>query len=778
MLTEPLAASAANSCAPLFPSPLNRSETTTPLGAALMVAREELARLQGQGNSRPSALREAANDIAQAVTQQPRPNRRDPWVPEVLSLLKEMRAVGLYDLAAPAEIIAQARADLANGWTGLLAGMLRAAPWELNEAPALAQVPDWLWGDYVAWLFYSPPRFVAANVCPAQQRTAHLGDLECWVGRNAGSAAVRAAIASYLEADKLGDCHTHSAVWRKMAEVRGRMLSRVHVRGHSGYDPVVAPRHGRRLRLGFIARDLGPDPDVFSALPCFEQLDPKAFEVLLFSLSARESSEATYCARFAHGTHLLPEGTPERVKWLRSALLDVAVFVGDLGRGFDELAELALHRVAVLQVANHRTGFTTGLPEIDLYVAGTELTAEAATAFTERIGVLGGPSYSIAFAGAANEPVTASRADIGIPPTCTALFSFVDAVGASPSTIDAWARILSRNANAHLVIAVGHDAADFLVTRFCAAIDRALLAHGVESNRVTVFPMSVRRPHELRALLALSDVHLDANAGRHSSWAVAEALRAGVPVIALKTDAEGGESAAMLHSLGVPDLVAPDSDSYVQLATSLCSDVERAAFRDRIAAAIDSSPDFLDVLAASDAFGALIEAAFDELASLGRTEFRRQLDPIRCFRVDDPKATIAAGLAAFASGDVDTAAMEAGLALRSAPADADARHLQGLVLHAQGDVSRAVDYLLAAVQHPTASAAIWYALARALRDNRQISEAIQALETCIRIDNRHRDALFMLLELAEGAGAAEIARDILQCLQQVAPDDPRVMALS
>jgi tetratricopeptide (TPR) repeat protein len=173
-----------------------------------------------------------------------------------------------------------------------------------------------------------------------------------------------------------------------------------------------------------------------------------------------------------------------------------------------------------------------------------------------------------------------------------------------------------------------------------------------------------------------------------------------------------------------------------------------------------------------------MESAFDELSSLGRAEFRRQDEPVRCFSVGDPTDPVEAGLAAHARGDVESAAMEASLALRSAPADTRVRHLQGLVLHAQGNPSRAVDYLLAAVQRPEATAAIWYSLALALRDNGQVGEAIQVLETCIRMDHRNVEALLTLLELAEAAGATEIARDVLECLQQVAPEDPRVVAMS
>ena len=225
--------------------------------------------------------------------------------------------------------------------------------------------------------------------------------------------------------------------------------------------------------------------------------------------------------------------------------------------------------------------------------------------------------------------------------------------------------------------------------------------------------------------------------------------------------------------------MATNLDSYAQLALAIAVDaVKRNKLRERISAAMEATPAFMDTLAASDAFGALLESAFDELASLGRAEFRRQSEAIRCFGVENPGESVDAGLAAHANGDIDGAAMDANLALRSAPGDPRVRYLQGLVLHAQGNTARAVDYLLAAVQGSEATATMWYSLALALRDNRQPGEAIQVLETCLRLNHRDVEALFTLFELAQAAGGTEIARDVLECLKEVAPDDPRLLALS
>jgi cytochrome c-type biogenesis protein CcmH/NrfG len=71
-----------------------------------------------------------------------------------------------------------------------------------------------------------------------------------------------------------------------------------------------------------------------------------------------------------------------------------------------------------------------------------------------------------------------------------------------------------------------------------------------------------------------------------------------------------------------------------------------------------------------------------------------------------------------------------------------------------------------------------FTLAQALRADNQAPQAVQTLELCLRLDGKHVEALLMLFELAEQCGGGDPAREVLRCLQQVAPDDPRVLAMS
>jgi predicted O-linked N-acetylglucosamine transferase (SPINDLY family) len=660
--------------------------------------------------------------------------------------------------------------------------MLLAPAWHLPEAPELDTVPSWLWGEFAAWLFATPSEATAQT---AAQFSGHwlkrLESLERWVQRNPGSAAVRAALPACLQARLNPALFSSPRELRRAAELRGSILCRSLGKERLPFDPLPQAREGRRLRVGFVARHFGPGADLYANLACFEHLDAKGFEVFLFALEHSDTPEAQYAARRAKRCEVLPSGPAYRLAQLRQAKLDVLVFVGDLAGPVDDLTGMAIRRIAPLQVVNHRTGGTTGLPEIDLFVSGTQPpTLAAAEAFTERLGLVRGPAHAFAFARANGlVPAPAPRERLGVPAEATLLATVVTDSGVSRATLAAWVGVLERCPTSHLLVAFVPEAASASIAPFCRRIDATLQKHGVESNRVTILPCSSAAPLTVCALLRAADLYLDATGHAPPHW-LAEALAAGRPAVALAGAGNPDREAVagLLRAAGVPELIAPTQEEYLRLAADLAGNAaRRTACGSTVQSALEGGTAFLDTLAASDAFGAVLETAFDELVSLGREQFRAQREPLQCFGAEDVTEPVEAGLAAHARGDLDTAAFESAIALRSDPTHYRVRHLRGLVLQAQGESARAIDYLLAAVQDARATAAVWFDLAQALRASRRTAEAIEALRVCVRLEPQQVEPLLLLHELAESAGAIELTREVAQCLRAAAPEDPRVLAM-
>jgi predicted O-linked N-acetylglucosamine transferase (SPINDLY family) len=235
--------------------------------------------------------------------------------------------------------------------------------------------------------------------------------------------------------------------------------------------------------------------------------------------------------------------------------------------------------------------------------------------------------------------------------------------------------------------------------------------------------------------------------------------------------------AALLRSLGFDELIVRDEAEYLALAAKLAAaPALRTELAARIRAKMEEQPLFLDSLAASDACGALLTTAYDELCRVGRKTFRATRTPLQALSLQSEAVALAAGEQALADGDLSTATRGARDLLRSSPAHPKARHLLGRVLVASDNISRATTYLLATLPHQTQNASLWYDLARALRAGNQIPQAIEAIEGCLRIDESRVDAWLLLAELALSAGSVEMARDTAQVLQRLAKDDPRVIA--
>jgi predicted O-linked N-acetylglucosamine transferase (SPINDLY family) len=676
--------------------------------------------------------------------------------------------------AARVDVVAQADRDEialeANGWGGALARMLIGGAWQSSSTPGLNEVPDAYWGAYADWLFELPNR--ALESVETERLAAHLlkhnDELARWVDRNLGSASVRAAADAYLKHASLTRLASATPI-RQLAERRAHILARLFTRSVAPHAPFAEPRAGRRLRVGVICRDFDSSPETLSWAARVENLDPTAFEVVVFTLRDDESPLSRHLRSQVLAIKTLSSDLSGQIELLRNAAPDVLVFAGSIGGSVNDFTRLALVRSAPLQVLLEPAVITSGSPEMDLIVGSAEARAER---FTERLAIPNGAAlaFSLQHAAANEEPVF-ERENLGIPTDAVLLAAVLDERPVSRETITAWTSVLARAPQARLLLYfTGGRAHQHVAQQFCQALSAALGQANLATDRAHIFASEEPSHAEARALLRLAQIYLTPLGHSAPFWS-AEALALSVPVIATN------EMSALVQSAALDEVIAPDEPSYVSNVVRLANDTTlRTDVAAKLATQIERGVSFMDTLAASDAFGALLESAFDELCSLGRKEFQQQSEAVRCFGLPDPSETIDAGFAALERGDVETAAMEANLALRSAPDAPRARHLHGLVLHAQGNASRAVTYLIAALQGESPPASLWYALALALRDNGQIGEAIKALETCIRMDDRNVEALLILLELAQGAGAAEIAADVMTCLQSVAPDDPRVLA--
>lgn len=684
-------------------------------------------------------LHRARRETASAIVLLGR-NNNTAEVNAVIELQRKLAASGAADAVASAEDLSLADQLLGGGPMGLLAAMLLVPASQWPGAPAFKDVPAGLWPAYTAWLFHTPQGFCAVG--QAEAHAAHylrrLQELVAPAETQSESRHVKAALQVFATLNNSIPLYFSEGSLRQHMELRGRLLTAA-ARVDRRTDFPATPRAGRRLRVGFVNRHFGSQTETYSTLPTFEQLDPTRFDVQLFAHHDRGTDLEKYAASHASGLTVLPEKLEEQLKVLRAAALDVVVFGTNITAVCHEVTRLALHRIAPLQVVNNSSCTTSGLAEIDLYVSGelTE-TAEAATHFTERLGLLHGPAHAFNYEADRAEPSTQfTRAALGLTDDAVVFVSAANYFKILPEMRATWARLLATVPGSRLLLHPFNPnwSSSYPIKRFRTEMEETLAAHGVAASRLTISTNRFPSRTDVKALLAVGDIYLDTFpfGGVNS---LVDPLELGMPIVAW----EGGTmrsrmGAALLRQLRLGDLVARDEAAYLALAVQLATEpARREALRERIRPAM-AAPLFLDPLAASDLFGSVLERAFDELVSVGPQEFRRSREPVR----SGPEVP-----------------------LQAADRTAHAREL----LVADRTV-RAVDYLLGAVGTDPQDADAWFALAGALCRNNQKPQAVQALDVSLRIDPARIAAWTLLVELAENIGAADMATEARAIVQQL-----------
>ncbi|ACB73749.1 tetratricopeptide repeat protein [Opitutus terrae] len=696
-------------------------------------------------------------------------------------LIRKVVAAGVQERLA----VSDAAVPVAKGWPGLVAQMLLRPAWAIAVLPELERVPEWLMLTCAEWLFAVPESFAAPGQADAY--AAHcerqLTKLVEGVERNPGALAVRTALDHYQTRSNQALLRLSSQSLRRHAELHARLIARLERKKISVEPPVAIGREGRLLRLGFVVPEFDGSAAMHATMPLLGHLDPDRFETQVFILRPTENRWESAVRQSAAQVQTLPADVAEQAALIAGSMLDVLVFCGELTGSFGDLAKLATARLAPLQVATSaHHGGTTGFVNIDVFVAGafTEVDKDPAQ-FSERLAVMAGPARTFDFVtgtGAVETQIT--RADVGLPADAVVFAAAADWTQITPEVLASWSRLLSAVPNSRLLFQrTGADAVDAdIAARACAAIDRALAGAGIADDRSVLLTAVPASQHELEAVLSLGDVYLDVSG---EDAAAVAALSRGVPVVThAGAHLRGQRVAALLRSIGCSELIAPRAEEMNGLVVGLARNAEqRAGLAERIRSTMACVAWPFDALATGDAFGDVLESAFDEMLSVGERKLHGNDGPIQINgdAIALPEHLRAAEQA-LSDADYFNAAAEARQMLRAQPANAVARALLGRALLGLGQVARAVDYLLPAVEAADANAARWLYLAQAMHGNGQSSEAIQALQTSLQLDVTNGEAWLMLIDLAEAVGATDLARDAFTELKRHAPNHPQIAALS
>jgi protein O-GlcNAc transferase len=721
------------------------------------------------------ALRSAAFD---AILALPEKQKQGPEVDAARRLVEAYAGSDLVTVASGRDL-ARASACLTCGWNGVLAALLLAPVWQLGEALRLETLPA---GLRPTLLFRLPHTLTHSGQADAllAHYTARLRELVRLAEANPGSSSVRAALAAHgLAGDFTLLCNSTRSL-KDLLSLHGRLVSAVHGTARR-HDVTLIAREGRRLKIGFVLESIENVAHVRAALPWFEHLDPRRFEVTLFTLRPSFTDLATQVSAKVGEPRLIGIGTAPAVQHLRENFLDVAVYFTRVTRNGDPVTKIAAHRTAPLQIAIDETRLTSGLPNADLALLDAGEPAAEAAHFTERVALL--PPQGVPFVSSLAKPASTAewtRAGLELPTDAMIYASVAPFRDLTPEWLAACARILGSVPDSRLLLYshAPEDQESRAYARFFRQVELVMKTHGIAFDRIIVSNEKFPSVAEVVALLAIADLCLDATPVSQTEGAML-ALEAGVPVLCCTPRAgRPGRAAGFMRALELPHCVTPDLDAFVAMAVALGRQPQRRLeVRQILKLGLAQPENVWDPVAFAESFGLLLERAFDEVVLRGKPGFGTRFQPLAP-ETDDPEPLFAEAASLLDLGLADAAAVPARRALGLHPTHPGARALMHRMLGAQFQHQRLADSLMASVDRQPENAVLWHRLAEALIDAGNRQDGLHALEISLRLDDQNLEGWLRLSAVAIETGNTQLAAEIAEVTRRLAPEDPRVQQLA
>jgi CRISPR-associated protein Csy1 len=300
-------------------------------------------------------------------------------------------------------------------------------------------------------------------------------------------------------------------------------------------------------------------------------LDRERFESFVYYTNPWVADDTRAIAASASTFRHLPGRPLDLIaQQVRADQLDVLVYP-ELGMN-SETFTLATLRLARVQVAGWGHPTTTGLPSIDWFLSSSDMEpANAQDHYSEKLALLPGLGTRYARPGGEEE---GTRADFGLPDGKRLYLVPQSVFKIHPDNDALIAEVLARDPQGQVVMfAANHDA---LTDRFVKRLGAEMKKRGLEvADRIIFLPYMTHGAY-LR-LNRLCDVMLDTVhwSGGNTSL---DALAGGLPVVTLPGKLmRGRQSMGMLKMLGVPELVASDTEDYVARAVEIAGDPQRRA---------------------------------------------------------------------------------------------------------------------------------------------------------------------------------------------------------
>ncbi|HLO47165.1 MAG TPA: glycosyltransferase [Kamptonema sp.] len=501
----------------------------------------------------------------------------------------------------------------------LLAAMLYRRADRLPIKYERAAIPNWFANDYLKLMFTCPNLFQEIGEADNYYRYfqgwlnyVHTNifnnpDSQLWQNIALFFTQIANFIPLYFTTANLRDVYT------KRADIMELVLKN---RGFEvDYVFPARPATRSKIRLGVLNDHFAPQTETFATLPVFEHLDRSKFEIFLYALNVSGHQLEQYCQSRVDKLVPLPKDFALQVRTIRDDDLDILFIGTNLTAINKPTTSLAIHRLARVQTTSFCSPTTTGIRNLDYYIAGKWTIPDISyqEQYREQLAILHGSGICFNYATQSELPtLKPNRNSIGISEQTTVFISGANFYKILPELRETWAKILAAVPNSMLILYPFGPAwtRSYPATPFVNNIYAVLAKYGVDSNRLQIVKQLPSRG-DVKEFLQLADVYLDSYpyAGATS---LIDPLQVGLPTVVMEGNAlRFRQGAAMLREIEMPELIANSEESYIKLAVSLGNNSQmRQLHRQKIQQKMQSNPRCLDSRTYSISIGKLFQELF------------------------------------------------------------------------------------------------------------------------------------------------------------------------
>lgn len=503
----------------------------------------------------------------------------------------------------------------------LLILMLYRDAYQLPLNYAGAAIPNWFLHDFMEFLFSAPSNFQEPGETTKYYHYVQglVNYIHTHLFKNTDSEIWRYIALCFTKYHNFSFLSLCEENLKHILSQRSHILEfTLKIHGHKlDYIFPERPLERTKIRLGVLQDNFFKAQETIVTLAAFEHLNKEKFEIILYALEVKGEPLEQYCQSRADLLVELPTSLQERVENIRGDDLDILLIGTDPTGSTNEIALLALHRLARIQSTGPWVPVTTGMRHTDYYIAGhfTIPTPTHEEHYREKVVTLQGSGLCFKPLPDLEAPqIKPNRTTWGATDESVIFMSATNFYKLIPELRETWIKIMAAVPNSILVLyPFGPKGAEgYPSSAFYKQMQGLFVARGLDKRRLVLIEKLSSRA-DLSACMQQADVYLDAYPYT-GDLSLVDPLKVGLPTVVREgISVRSRTGAALMRELQLSELIADSEAAYVRIAVSLGIDAQqRQQYRERIQQQFGRTPQFLDTRAYSVQMGALLSQIFQE----------------------------------------------------------------------------------------------------------------------------------------------------------------------